>query len=84
MKLNVLAFSLAAGIIFALYSFCLGLCAWLFDWGTPVVELVASLYIGYAATFVGSIIGAIWAFADCFIAMLIFALAYNRLVPSRK
>ncbi|OPX23484.1 MAG: hypothetical protein B1H03_01530 [Planctomycetales bacterium 4484_113] len=84
MKLNVLAFALAAGIIFAIYFFCLGLCAWQFDWGTPLVEVVGSLYIGYATTLLGSVIGAIWAFADAFIGALILALLYNWIAPSRN
>jgi hypothetical protein len=36
--------------------------AWLFDWGTALVEIASSLYIGYKATFLGTIIGIVWAF----------------------
>jgi len=39
--------------------------------------MISSLYIGYAATLLGSIIGAIWAFVDGFIGGVIVAWLYN-------
>ena len=42
----------------------LGLAGWLFDWGTALVNLIASLYIDFAPTFPGSILGAIWGLID--------------------
>ena len=67
-KLNGLSLGLAIGITCAVYALFLGVAAWLFGWGTSVVEVLASLYIGYDATFLGAIIGTIWAFVDGFIA----------------
>jgi|TARA_Y100000310_G_scaffold91835_1_gene89290 hypothetical protein len=77
-KCDVLALGLGIGILLAVYAFLLGLTAWLWNWGTPLVEAVSTLYIGYAPTFLGSIIGAIWAFVDGFIAGVVIAWIYNK------
>jgi hypothetical protein len=52
-------------------------------WGTNVVDVLSSLYIGYAPTFLGGIIGAIWAFVDGAIGGLIIALVYNAVARKR-
>ena len=77
-KCDVLALGLGIGIILAVYAFLLGLIAWWWDWGTTLVLGISSLYIGYAPTFLGSIIGAIWAFVDGFIAGVVIAWVYNK------
>lgn len=51
----------------------------LFNWGTAFVELLSSLYIGYKATFLGSIIGATWGFIDAGIGGAIVGWLYNKL-----
>jgi len=76
-KLNPKAFGLACGFIFALYMLILGLAAAWLGWGTNLVGAIGTLYIGYGATFFGSIIGALWAFVDGLVAGLIFAWLYN-------
>jgi len=38
------------------------------------------LFIGYEPTFVGSVSGAVWAFVDFFVAGVVFAWIYNRLL----
>ncbi|MBW2993599.1 bacteriophage holin [Candidatus Woesearchaeota archaeon] len=77
-KLDVLGLGLAIGIACAVYMFLIGLSAWLFGWGTGIVELISSLYLGFSATFAGSLIGAVWAFIDGFIAGVIIAWLYNK------
>ena len=77
-KCDVLALGLGIGVLAAAYAFLLGLAALLFDWGTGMVVTMSSLYIGYEATFLGSIIGAIWAFVDGFIAGVVIAWVYNK------
>ena len=52
--------------------------AWLFGWGREIVELASSLYLGYAATCLGTIIGTTWAFIDGFIGGVIIAWLYNK------
>ncbi|HTR04498.1 MAG TPA: bacteriophage holin [Thermoanaerobaculia bacterium] len=48
-------------------------------WGARVVDLLSSVYLGYAATFLGGLIGGLWAFADAFVAGALFAFFYNAL-----
>jgi hypothetical protein len=50
-----------------------------FGWGTKVVDLLASVYRGYAPGFAGGLVGGAWAFVDAFVAGLIVAALYNAL-----
>jgi hypothetical protein len=78
-KLDVKAFGLSLGIIWAACAFILGITAMMFDWGTSIVSLCSSMYIGYKPTFSGSIIGAMWGFVDAGIGGVIVAWMYNKL-----
>jgi hypothetical protein len=75
-KCQPLALGVAIGVLWALYVFLAAIFA-MFDWGVPVVEVLASLYIGYAASIGGAVVGAIWAFVDGFIAGVVIAWVYN-------
>jgi hypothetical protein len=77
-KLNVKALAVAGGVLWSLYMLLIGWAAWLFDWGTDFVTTMASVYIGFKPSFVGGIIGAIWAFIDGAIGGAIIAAVYNR------
>ncbi len=81
-KIDAFALALSIGIVMGAGLFLIGLGAWLFNWGTEIVRVVSSLYIGYKPTPLGSLIGGLWGFADWFIGSYIFALLYNRF--SRK
>jgi hypothetical protein len=71
-----LALGVAIGVLWAIYVFVVGITA-MFDWGNALVEALASLYIGYGASVIGAIIGAVWAFVDGFIAGVVIAWIYN-------
>lgn len=75
-KLNVWALGGAFGLAFGLYVAFLGLVAH-FGWGVSLVSPIASLYIGYAPTLLGSLVGFIWAFVDGFIGGALIAIFYN-------
>lgn len=75
-KFQPLALGAAIGVLWALYVFCLGICA-MFGWGSALIAPFASLYIGYSASIAGAIIGGIWAFCDGFIAGYVIAWIYN-------
>jgi hypothetical protein len=75
-KCQPLALGIAIGVLWALYVGGLGITA-MFNWGTALVAPLASLYIGYAASIVGAIVGAAWAFADGFVAGVVIAWVYN-------
>jgi len=82
MKLNARAFALASAIIWALGVLIAGLLAAYLDWGTPIIKLMGTCYIGYAPTLVGSLIGAVWGFFDALIGCYAFAWLYNKLCGS--
>jgi hypothetical protein len=75
-KCQPLALGIAIGVLWAFYVACLAITA-MFGWGVALVGPLASLYIGYGASIVGAIIGAIWAFVDGFVAGVIIAWIYN-------
>ena len=76
-KLNVKALAVGIGVLWAIYVLFIGWVA-AFGWGTELVTVLSSLYIGYSASFVGGIIGGIWAFIDGAIAGAIIAWVYNK------
>lgn len=75
-KLNVKAFAAGFGASCAIYMLFLGFAA-MFGWGTKIVGIISSVYIGFAPTFFGSIIGAAWGFVDGAIGGAIIAFVYN-------
>jgi hypothetical protein len=75
-KCNIKALAVAIGVLWAIYVLFLGWIA-AFGWGRELVRVLSSLYIGYSPTFVGGIIGGIWAFVDGAIAGAIIAWVYN-------
>jgi hypothetical protein len=72
-----LALGVAIGVLWALYVFCVGITA-MFGWGVALVNVLASLYIGYGASIIGAIVGAVWAFVDGLVAGVIIAWVYNK------
>lgn len=76
-KLDVLALGFAFGILWGVGMLLMGWMAYGFGWGAQLVEAFGSLYIGYAPTFWGSVIGGLWAFLDGFVGGLVFAWLYN-------
>jgi len=78
-KWCIKALALSFGIVCAIYILLLGWVA-AFGWGTSIVHVISSFYIGYAPTFWGAIIGAIWAFVDGAIFGIVLGLFYNLFV----
>jgi hypothetical protein len=75
-KCQPLALGIAIGVLWAFYVFFAGIFA-MFDWGVALVAALGSFYIGYGASIVGAIIGAVWAFVDGFVAGVVIAWIYN-------
>lgn len=82
-KFSILAFAMAGGVLWGIAVLLLGWAAWLSDLGEPMVAMLASIYLGYAPTFIGGFIGGIWGFIDAFIAGAIFAWIYNFVLARR-
>ncbi|OGF18450.1 hypothetical protein A3G56_00165 [Candidatus Falkowbacteria bacterium RIFCSPLOWO2_12_FULL_45_10] len=76
--LNEKGLGLAIGVITAAYIFLMGLAAAWFGWGVDAVNLIATYYQGYGASFVGAIVGAVWGFVDGFICGWLIAWLYNK------
>ncbi len=76
-ELNVKQLACAFGTTGGIGMLVLGWIA-AFGWGTQLVSVFSSLYIGFSAGFVGGIIGAIWGFIDGFVFGAIMGWAYNR------
>jgi len=83
-KLDVKALGLSMGIIWAVLTFLCGIFSMLFDWCTNFVELMGSIYFGYQATFLGSIIGGVWGFFDALVGGLVLAWLYNTLAAKKS
>jgi hypothetical protein len=76
MKCQPIALGVAIAVLWTFYVVGLGIVA-MFGWGNALVEVLASLYIGYEASIIGVLIGAVWAIVDGFIAGVVIAWVYN-------
>ena len=83
-RFRVLALGIAGGMTCAILAMVTGLGAELFNWGTEVRELASKIYIGYEKGLLGVLIGMLWAFADGFLALVIFGVLYNEWVGKPK
>jgi hypothetical protein len=81
-KLRVVPMATAFGLTWGLGMMILG---WISGggWGARIVEVLSSLYIGFASTFVGGILGGLWGFADGFLGGLVLTVLYNALAGER-
>lgn len=71
------AVALAGGWSWALFLFLGGLGSmWISSW-KQIVNWIGQFYVGYAPSFVGSIVGAVWGFFDIFIGLYVFCWLYN-------
>ncbi len=77
MKFSIKGMALAMGVVWALSMFVTGITAH-YGFGGHVVEVMASIYHGYAPGPVGAFIGAVWGFVDGLIGGALFAYFYNR------
>ena len=81
-RLNVKALAVAVGASWGVCMLFLGLIS-VFGWGERFVDLMASVYVGYKPTLLGSIIGAAYGFVDGAIGGAIVALIYNVVAKKR-
>ncbi len=75
-KINVKGLAIALGLTWSSGMLISGWAA-MFGWAGKIVDVMASVYIGFAPTFLGGIIGAAWGFLDGAIGGAIVALIYN-------
>lgn len=84
MKLDIKAFALTTGLLWAIGLF--GMTWWLILLEGKAAEPIGlgRFYRGYSVSPIGSLIGFLWALPDGFIGGAVFAWVYNRFVGSLK
>ena len=68
--------AVALGLAAALWIFVLGLLGMWFGYGLSMIHMLGSVYIGFEATWLGSVIGAAWAFAKTFLFIVVAGFMY--------
>lgn len=77
LRLCAVKFGFALGLIWGLGMFCMALAGLYFQYALPAIQLVGSVYWGYAASWKGAFHGLGWGFLDFFIFGLLVAWVYN-------
>jgi len=80
MKLNILAFGLACGLVWGIGVFCLPWWVMAFEGVTHDPMVLGHIYRGFNISPLGSVIGLVWSLFDGFGGGLILAAIYNVLV----
>jgi hypothetical protein len=78
-SLNPKAFGLASGTVWGAGVALLALVSMIHgSYGSTILSLIGSLYVGLDNTVPGALFGALWGFVDGFIGGYAFAWLYNR------
>ena len=75
-KVSVISLALSIGIVWGIGALFAGWFS-ILGWGVPFIKTMGTMYVGYASTFWGGIIGGIWAFIDGFIGGFLIGFLYN-------
>lgn len=84
MKLNILAFGLACGLIWGVGVFVLAWWVMAFEGATGDLLVLGHIYRGFNISPLGSLIGLAWGLCDGFISGLILAAVYNWFASCRQ
>jgi hypothetical protein len=76
-KLCPCSLGVAFGFVTAFFMLALAWAGYFWHFETPVIEQLATIYKGYAATLVGGLYGAFWGFLKGFIFGGLVGLVYN-------
>lgn len=76
-KISPVGLGLSLGILWGLSLLVMGLIAYFYAYGRPFVEAVATLYLGYEPSVLGSFIGGVIGFIDGFVTGFLIAWLYN-------
>jgi hypothetical protein len=77
MKLNVAALGLAGGLMWGVVLFLFTMTTTATGYGLDFVNLVASVYPGFAVSYPGAFIGLVYGFVDGFVGFAVLAWLYN-------
>lgn len=76
-RLSIFSLAFALGIVSGLFMMFFAWYAYSYGHGIVLVAQWGEMYMGYAPTFKGGLIGGAWGFLDGFISGLILAIVYN-------
>lgn len=76
-KLSACSFGLAIGITNGLFLMLFAWAGWWFGYGLSLTDMLATIYYGYGASFMGGIVGALYGLLDGFIFGFIAGSIYN-------
>ena len=77
-RLHVSSLGLAFGVLWGASVCVVALIAMAHgSYGMEFVNAIGTLYIGYKATWLGSLIGLVWGFIDAFVMGVVLAWLYN-------
>jgi len=76
-RLSVKGVAFACAVLWGLAILMLGV-AGMLGYGRALIESLGSLYLGYAATMNGVLVGTVWALVDGLVGGAIFAWLYNK------
>jgi hypothetical protein len=82
-KLSVKGLTIAIGVLWSFCTLLMGITA-MFGYGTLFVKAFSSIYIGYDATPIGSLLGMVYGFLDGAGAGFIISYIYNLVVEGLK
>jgi hypothetical protein len=75
--MDKMAFGLAGGILWGACMLLTTLVSAANGYGAGLLNAMASIYPGYAVTYVGSLVGMVYGFVDAFVGCYLFAWLYN-------
>ena len=81
-KLNIKAFALTCGILWAAFLFLLTWWLIILEGANAASTFFMRMYPGYSMSLLGSLIGLVWGFVDGLICGFIFAWLYNKLAKA--
>lgn len=79
MKLDVKAFGIACGLLWAIGYSVLAVLTMTNGYGSEIVGFISKYYVGSGASAQGIAIGAVWSFVDAGIGGAVLAWLYNKL-----
>lgn len=82
-KIDVSGLACGLGATWGLSMLFVGWLAAFLGYGTGIVEVMSSIYIGFTPTFIGGIVGGVYGFIDGAIGGALIALFYNWFVKKK-
>ena len=79
-KIHNVALAIVLGVTWGIALFLVGIIGAFCEYGHAFIDIFSSVYIGFKATFLGSIIGLLYGLLDGFVGGLLIGSLYNFIV----